>query len=192
MTTRSTTNVRNEAGFSLLELLVVIGILGVLAAMTIMMSPAFMRHARAESSIAQVLDMLRFARETAISQRRNVMVVPVGLTGMQIVRQDLGVGSPTTVLRTVEFDNRMQFRLEPGVPNTPDAFSLNGTPVAFGAATSRLFTSEGTFVDQSGDVLNGTFFLAIPNDPLSVRAVTIFGPTALIRVWQWNGREWVD
>jgi hypothetical protein len=35
-------------------------------------------------------------------------------------------------------------------------------------------------------------FLAIPGDPYSVRAISIFGPTALIRNWTWNGREWVE
>jgi len=27
---------------------------------------------------------------------------------------------------------------------------------------------------------------------LSARAITIFGPTALIRAWRWNGRDWVE
>ena len=63
---------------------------------------------------------------------------------------------------------------------------------AFGVSPSRMFTSEGSFVNQQGDFLNGTLFLAIPGDPLSARAITIFGPTALIRSWRWNGREWVE
>ncbi len=55
-----------------------------------------------------------------------------------------------------------------------------------------MFTSEGTFVDQDGDALNGTMFLSIPSEPHSARAITIFGPTALIRAWRWNGRDWVE
>lgn len=195
MTTRSTTNVRNEAGFTLLEVIIVVGLLGTLAAMAIMVSPSFLRLAKADAGVSQVLDVLRLARETAVSQRRNVIVRPIGLNGLQTVRQDIGAGgvvTGTTVLRTVEFENGVQFRLESGVPNTPDLFPMNGTPISFGTSPSRMFTSEGTFVDQQGDPLNGTFFLARPNDPLSVRAITIFGPTALIRVWQWNGREWVE
>jgi prepilin-type N-terminal cleavage/methylation domain-containing protein len=195
MTTRATTNVRNEAGFTLLEVLVVVALIGTLVAMAIMVSPSFLRLAKADSGVSQVLDVLRLARDTAVSQRRNVIVRPVGLNALQTVRQDIGAGGAvtgTTVLRTVEFENGVQFRLEPGVPNTPDLFPMNGTPISFGPSPTRMFTSEGTFVDQQGDPLNGTFFLARPNDPLSVRAITIFGPTALIRVWQWNGRQWVE
>ena len=195
MTTRSTTNVRNEAGFTLLEVIIVVGLLGTLTAMAIMVSPSFLRMAKADAGVSQVMDVLRLARETAVSQRRNVMIRPIGLNALQTVRQDIGAGgvvTGTTVLRTVECENGVQFRLEPGVPNTPDLFPTNGTPISFGPSPSRMFTSEGTFVDQQGDPLNGTFFLSRPGDPLSARAITIFGPTALIRVWQWNGREWVE
>ena len=190
---------RNEAGFTLLEVLVVVALLGTLAAMAIMVSPAFLKTARADAGIEQAMDTLRLARETAISQRRNVRVVFVGLDAIQTTREDIGangVVTGTTVLRTVQFENRMQFRVVSAVPNTPDAFSLaNATAsgaLAFGTSTTRMFTSEGTFVNQAGDVLNGTIFLAIQGDSLSARAITIFGPTALIRAWRWNGRDWVE
>jgi len=190
---------RNEAGFTLLEVLVVVALLGTLAAMAIMVSPAFLKTAKADAGIEQAMDTLRLARETAISQRRNVRVGFVGLDAIQTTREDIGangVVTGTTVLRTVQFENRMQFRVVSGVPNTPDGFSLanatSGGALAFGTATTRMFTSEGTFVNQAGDVLNGTIFLSIQGDSLSARAITIFGPTALIRAWRWNGRDWVE
>lgn len=87
----------------------------------------------------------------------------------------------------------MQFRLEPDVPDTPDGFGAGmGSAVAFGPSPTRMFTSEGTFVNQQGDALNGTLFLSISGDKLSPRAITIFGATALLRAWRWNGREWVE
>lgn len=191
--------VSNEAGFSLLEVLVVVGLIGTLAAMAMMVSPTFLKGARADAGITQALDTLRLARDTAISQRRNVRVVFVGLTAIQTVREDIGANGAvtgTTTLRTTEFENHMQFRVVPDVPNTPDGFSLSGATqagaLAFGTSTTRMFTSEGSFVNQQGDFLNGTLFLAIPGDPSSARAITIFGPTALIRAWRWNGREWVE
>ena len=60
---------------------------------------------------------LRSARETAISQRRNVEFEFIGLTAIQTVRQDIGTNGEvtgTTVLSTVELENNLQFRLEPG------------------------------------------------------------------------------
>lgn len=184
---------RDERGFSLLELSVVIGILGTLAAIAIMVSPAFMQHAKAESGIAQAVDALRIGRQTAISQRRNVGIEFIGLTAIRTARQDIGTNGQvtgTTVLNTVELENNFQFRLE-GLPDTPDGFGNQGA-INFGSSPERYFTSEGTLVNQQGDIINGTIFLAIPGDPSSPRAVSIFGATALVRVWRWDGRQWVE
>lgn len=185
---------RDERGFSLLELMVVVGILGTLAAVSIMVSPAFMKHAKAESGIAQAVDALRVARETAISQRRNVTIEFLGLNAIRTVRQDIGANGAltgTTVLATVELENNMRFQLESGVPDTPNGFG-NGTAISFGTSPERMFTSEGTLVNQQGDVMNGTLFLSVPGDAMSSRAISIFGPTALVRVWRWDGRQWVE
>jgi Tfp pilus assembly protein FimT len=178
----------------MLELLVVVGILATLATITIMVSPAFMKHAKAEAGVGQAVDALRVGRETAISQRRNVKLEFVGLSAIRTVRQDIGTNGVvvgTTVLSTVELENNAKFRIEPGVPDTPDGFG-NGTAISFGSSPERMFTSEGTLVDQQGDVMNGTLFVSIPGDPESVRAISIFGPTALVRVWRWDGRQWVE
>ena len=182
-------DVNDESGFSLLEIMMVVGLMGILAAMASIVGPSFVHHAKAEAGIEQVLEVLRVGRETAISQRRNVEVRFVGNNGIQLARQDIPAG--TTVLSTVLLENRVQFLLVAGVPDTPDAFG-NATATAFGPTGNRLFTSEGTFVDNNGDVLNGSIFLAIPGQANSSRAVTVFGTTALLRAWHWNGSRWVD
>ena len=188
-------SIRDESGFTLLEIMVVVALIGVLSAMAMMVSPSFTKSARADASTAQVIDAIRSAREQAISQRRNIELRFLLPNGIQTQRVDIGangVQTGLTVLRTVELENNMEIRRDIA-DNTPDQFAGAGA-TAFGvpAATRRMFTSEGTFVDQDGDVLNGTVFLAVPNDPLSSRAITIMGATALIRLWRWNGREWVD
>jgi prepilin-type N-terminal cleavage/methylation domain-containing protein len=180
----------DERGLTLLEVMMVVAILGTLGAMAIMVSPRFVEHARAEAGIAQALDILRSAREVAISQRRNVQVRFIGTDAIQTARVE--IDGTTTVLRTIQFENRMEFRFEDGVPNTPDNFPLDpaDNPIAFGPSPTRMFTSEGTFVDGTGDVLNGSLFLAIRGQRNSARAITVFGATALLRAWQWDGSQW--
>jgi hypothetical protein len=41
-------------------------------------------------------------------------------------------------------------------------------------------------------MVNGTVFVGKAGDELSARAITVFGPTALIREWRWDGRQWID
>jgi hypothetical protein len=135
----------------------------------------------------------------AISQRRNVRLNSVGITAIQTIREDIdstGTVTGTTVLRTVELENRMQLRMDPDVGvNTPDRFPSAAKPsvaMAFSGPTPVRFTSEGTFVDANGDVTNGTITLSIPGQKNSARAVTIMGATALVRSWRWNGSAWIE
>ena len=147
----------------------VIAILGTVAGMAMMVSPAFARHARAEGGAAQVIDVMRLAREAAISHRRNVEVLFIGLNALQTRRIDIGANGAvtgTTILRTVELENGVQFRLESGVPDTPDLFGM-ASATDFDLVGPWMFTSEGTFIGGSGDVTNGTVFLSIPNQPNS-------------------------
>lgn len=190
-------HVNNQRGFTLLEILMVIAIGATMAAMAAMMTPNFLRHQKAEAGVTQAVALIRNARETAISQRRNVRIVFNGTNILQAVREEVCAVPPcaTTLLRAVELENRMQF-LRPVANDTPDLFATGPPPqttaIAFGPSASRAFTSEGTLIDANGDPLNGTLFLAIPNQPNSGRAITVFGATALLRLWRWDGSKWVE
>jgi prepilin-type N-terminal cleavage/methylation domain-containing protein len=183
----------SEQGFTLIELMMVIAVLGTLVGMAIMVSPSFVRTARADAGLAQALDVLRSAREIAISQRRNVRVAFTGVDVIQTAR--IEIPAAETPLRAVQLENRMRFLKETGVPDTPDKFGIpSSSAVAFGtpAPTQLLFTSEGTLVDQNGNIINGTVFLSVPGQRNSARAISVFGATALIRVWRWDGHDWVE
>ncbi len=182
----------------LLEVLVVVGIMGALAGDgddgVAAFSQARAGRGRHRAGARRVCDS---AREVAISQRRNVrgasssastrsrrVAIDIGANG---VRRDDG-------LRTVELENRMQFRLGSGVPDTPDAVrqrerdrrsALRCGALACSRARARSSTSRAT---SSTARCSWRF----PNQANSARAITIFGTTALIRPWRWNGREWVE
>jgi hypothetical protein len=47
-------------------------------------------------------------------------------------------------------------------------------------------------VDPSGDTINGTIFIGTTATLASARAITVFGPTALIRAWRWDGVKWSE
>jgi hypothetical protein len=160
------------------------------ASMAVMLTPNFTRQAKADAGLTQAVSALRQAREVAVSQRRNVRVNFINPNMIQVIREDLNpVG--TTVLNTVYLESGMQYRQFAGQNDTPDQFGF-AAPISFGLAMQRIFTSEGSFVDTAGDPLNGTVFLGRLNDPSSSRAITVFGPTALIRVWRWDGTRWVE
>jgi prepilin-type N-terminal cleavage/methylation domain-containing protein len=178
------------SGFTLAEIMVVLGLIAVMSAIAAMVMPTALRSATADSGATRVVSVLRTAREQAISQRRNVQVTFTAPNQIVVTRINVPA-TTTTTLSTTTLESGITYQLFAGVPDTPDAFG-NASAAAFGTATTVMFTSEGAFVDQNGDPVNGTVFLGRGIDPMTARAVTIFGPTALIRQWRWNSRVWTD
>jgi prepilin-type N-terminal cleavage/methylation domain-containing protein len=178
------------AGYTLVEVLVVLGVIAVLSAITVLVMPIALLSGRADSGAAGIVSVLRVAREQAIAQRRTVRVAFNGPNQIVISRVEVP-GPGTTPINTVWLEGGMTFRVFGGVPDTPDAFG-NGAAASFDGADTIAFTSMGEFVDQNGDPVNGTVFIGREHEPLSARAVSVFGPTALVREWRWNGARWTN
>jgi prepilin-type N-terminal cleavage/methylation domain-containing protein len=192
---RVATATARSSGFTIIELLVVLAIIGIVMATTMLVMPGALKAAKADSGLERVGAVLRTAREQAISQRRLIRVAFTGTNQITVtrveVRQASGTVPAPTVLNTVWLEDGVEFRTFADLPDTPDAFG-NAAATSFGTATTVGFTSEGSFVDQNGDPVNGTVFLGKYGDSLSGRAVSIFGPTALIRAWRWDGSKWTN
>jgi prepilin-type N-terminal cleavage/methylation domain-containing protein len=179
----------SQEGFSLIEVVVALGLLVTLAGAAILIMPSAVRTARADAAVGAALNALRIGRERALVERRNFQVGFLGRNQIQIQRVEYP-SLATTVVQNTYLEGGQEFLRFGSLPE-PEAFGWTGA-IAFGTTPTLTFTSEGTFVDSSGDVLNGTLYLGVPGDVMSARAITIFGATGLIRSWRWDGRQWVE
>jgi len=197
----------SEAGFTLAELMIIVGITSVLMGMAVVVMPGMVKQAKADASTEGIVSTLRLARDRAIAERRNMDLVFVHPNRLKVVREEIiynsvtgtwssspsGVTNPTLIDTTLEGNQKFVY-LNTG--DTDDHFGLTNKPLAFGtlvaATPTIMFTSEGTLVDAAGDATNGTIFLGTGVDVLTARAVTIFGDTGLVKVWKWDGRRWVE
>jgi Tfp pilus assembly protein FimT len=185
----------NADGFTLVEMIIIAAIISCVMVMAIIVMPNLVKQSRADASAALAIDTLRLARDRAIGDRRNMELTFTAPKHIQVVRDGINGESNTTIV-DVYLDNDQKFLSFTGMIDTPDGFGLTNKPTAFGTTQgvipTIMFTSEGTLVDTTGDTINGTLFFGAPNDTTSARAVTIFGPTALLRQYRWNGREWIE
>lgn len=179
---------RRQDGYSVIELAVVLGISGVVSATAMIQIGQAQPSMKGDGAMRTVMAQLNTARELSISQRRQMQVKFLGTSQVQTIRLEVPAG--TTILSTVDIEGGIQYSLMASVPDTPDGFG-NATALAFGAATQVLFNSDGTLIDQSGNPLNGTVFLANPRSARSFRAVTILGGTGRVRGYRWDGAHWV-
>ena len=79
------------------------------------------------------------------------------------------------------------------VPDTPDGFGKTAA-VCFGSSTTYIFRTEATFTDTNAnlDPISGTIFIGQPGQSATARVVTIFGPSAMVRGYKWDGRSWIE
>jgi prepilin-type N-terminal cleavage/methylation domain-containing protein len=195
---------RNEQGFSLLETLVVIGIMAILASITIFKSFGTMESYQANAGMDIVRSQLRVARQVAISQRRNVKVsfnvaaTPPTITYQVQAGNYAGSNEVNGTPAVMPLPNQVQFITE-GTPDTPMAFGtcsgISGAicigppnnPVSGGPAIMG-FNTEGQFTDSTYvNTLNGTILIGIPNQIATARAVTILGGTGRVRSYSYIG-----
>jgi len=183
---------QSQQGYTAVELMLVVGIMGVVMSIAMFQIGAARPAFKGDAAMRTIMAQLNTARELSISQRRQMQVNFIAPSTVQIVRQEVPAGT-TTTLSTVPIEGGLSFGLISGVGDTPDLFGISGgtTGIAFGTATQILFSSDGTVIDQAGNPLNGTVFMAIPATARSFRAVTVFGGTGRIRGFKWDGLHWV-
>jgi prepilin-type N-terminal cleavage/methylation domain-containing protein len=179
---------KGSAGFSLIEVLLVVSLVGILSGIGVSLLGGWIPRARADAASRLVAYQLIAAREQALGERRNIEVKFVGNDQIQLVKHELPTGE--TILRTVPLEYSVKFHKFTNIStDTPDAF---GFPAAtyFGGAQSVMFTSDGSMIDDLGVPVNGTILLGLPENVLSARGVTVFGGTGRVRSYRWSGTKW--
>jgi Tfp pilus assembly protein FimT len=175
-----------------MEMVVVLGIASALSGMAVIQISSSRSAMKGDAAMRVVLSQMNYARENAITQRRNMKVVFDLGTRVQVVREE--TDGSTTTISSVLFESGSQFGQIVST-DTPDTFGNSGTGgVTFAGATGTplqiRFTPDGKFVNQDGATQNGTVLVGNPSDALSARAVTIMGSTGRIRGYRWDGRNW--
>ena len=62
----------SESGFTLIEVLITVTIVGILLSISMLVMPSVIATAKADSGSSQLSTLLRTAREQAVTERRNV------------------------------------------------------------------------------------------------------------------------
>jgi Tfp pilus assembly protein FimT len=180
-----------QRGFTMWELAIVCVLLMVVSAMAMVQVRPALQQRQADGAMAEVASQLRLARETAVSQRRQIQVQFVGTNQIVLTRLNINPG----VVGGTFIQPPLTFRLTAGKGDTPDAFG-NAGAIEFGGIVggppTMMFQSDGTFVDTAGNLINGTVFLGMVNEPSVARAVTLVGSTGRIRMWRNNAAAWIQ
>ena len=202
---------RSQAGFSLIEVIIVVFVIFVLSAMAIILTQGTVQSYKANAARDAVISQIRQARELAIAKRRNVRIdftLPNQIQASVQYRLGETPGTPIAPVYLNDADQGVnsgaQFYLFPGLPDTPMNFG-NTQPVSLaqpsgGGAWAVMFTTSGALVGTSAlsgldlignsNPVNASIFLGIPGNSGTARAITILGATGRVRTYSWDGTQW--
>lgn len=180
---------RSDAGFSLLELLTVVMLIGIATTVAIIQMRQSVAMLDADKAANLVSAQIRYARQIAVDQRRNVEVAFVGSNQVTVTRQD--GGGAETVLSDERLPAGYTFGLPTGIgSDTPEGYG-NSQPVNFNLGTTGTFLGDGTLVNDAGIVMNGTVF-TIGSGNGSARAITLTGASGRLKVYAIQGAAWIE
>lgn len=190
-------NKTGERGFSLLEILVVVGLISVICGMAVMSLSAPLRSAQANSGLASMVAGLRGVRQQAIARRRNQLLTFFP-PNQWLIQEESQPGDPLLppappAGQRPTLAGYARFNLPGSLPDTPMGFGAcadicinnqNGGPPVM------KFTTTGGFTDGAGNPINGTVFIGQPGKLSTARAITILGSTGRVRSYSWDGAVW--
>lgn len=202
---------RAQQGFSLIEMLTVVGLIAVVAAMAIMSTMSSTYSSKANTAMDQVVTTLRTARQMALTKRRNVLVTFTAPNMMTMTVETLpGEAAATPIAPIYLNDNAAggcSFYVYPGLPDTPMGFG-NSSAMTFAPASggtaglATLFSTSGSLVGTTAtsgynvvgnsNPVNASIFLGIPGQKNSPRAITVLGSTGRVRSYSWTGSSWQE
>jgi type II secretory pathway pseudopilin PulG len=202
---------RSQAGFTLVEVIIVVFVIFVLSAMAIILTQGTVQSYKANAARDAVVSQIRQARELAIAKRRNVRIDFTLPNQIQTTVQYRLGETPSLPIAPVYLNDAdqgvntgAQFYLFPGLPDTPMNFGntspINLSQPAGGGAWAVMFTTSGALVGTSAltnldlivnsNPVNASIFLGIPGNSGTARAITILGATGRVRTYSWDGTQW--
>jgi prepilin-type N-terminal cleavage/methylation domain-containing protein len=180
---------KSNRGFTLIEVAVATSLMVVATSVGIVQLKNSVAAADANTAGITVATQLRYAREIAANQRRNVSIEFNDPGTIVISRHE--VDGTLTAVATTTLPSGFSFGLPAAdVGDTPDGYGAD-TPVDFNGDSGGTFGADGTFVNDSGVVLSGTVFTIGATDG-SARAIALSGANGRTKQYYIRDGEWIE
>ncbi len=197
---------QHSRGFSLLELLIVLGIIFVITSSSIIIFQAVQNATAVNSANSMVLREIQVARQLAVDQRcvahlsfnaNGTLPETAGQGTMLIQLTKAGVTTSYEAPQILPIG--VQFTTFAGMPVTtstpsgipPDSFGTGANAIDFGTdfgggKTDIYFQPNGTALDAAsgGQINNGVVYFGRPGVPSTARAVSLMGATGRVKGWR--------
>lgn len=198
-------------GFSMIELIIVVGIMAILTAISVPYLFFYKTLYKSEDQALKVMDLMREASQLAMTRRRLIRF-EIDLTTNRALIIDgndpgwaddrLIKGVPLETVDEVRMDQIPAGVTKPNPPNYADVayvvdgighLDQTGTPVIGNTVWQVAFRRDGTVVNSLNNPVSANLYFwppvtpgsATPRSEGEVRAVTMFGGSGAVRYWKY-------
>lgn len=187
-------NRMNEKGVTLTELMVVLGIIAITAAIAIPMYISDLPRQRTKAAAQGLLSDLRLARGRAVANNQPYLICFNETTNTSYTLRQEGatpLNCTGTINKTVDFTmNHPGVQFNIGNSTTPCTGVSAIDPVNFVNGTAR-FNRLGSSVDGNNSFWDGAVYVANTRDPnLQAYCVQVEGSTGRAKLWKWDNGGW--
>lgn len=202
-------------GFSMIELLIVVVIIGILSAISVPYIYQYRKLYRTDDQALRVMDSLRETGQLALTRRRTFRLEIDQTANMLLIIDEntLTAGAnddreikaiPLEPVNEVRMNTIPAGVTKPNPPNYADAVfavdatghrNRSGATVIGNTVWAARFNQDGTMVNNAGVPINANLYFYPPQTPGSttprskeeVRAITLFGGSGSVRFWKHDG-----
>lgn len=201
------------SGFSVIELVIVVVIIGILSAISLPYIVNYKRSYKSEDQALLIMDLMREASQLALTRRRIIRFEIDRTANRVLIIDGNGPGfADDSEIKSVPIEPASELRMDqnptgvtrPNPPNYNNAVWVNdtighlrnGTPVSGSSVWQIAFLRDGTAVNPNNNLpVSATLFLWSPltaGNPAArnireVRAITLFGGSGAVRYWRHDG-----
>lgn len=205
---------QKTSGFSALELLVVVAIIGILSAISLPYIFNYKRLYKSEDQTLKVIDLMRETAQSAVSKRRT-MRFEIDLTDNAALIIDENGAAADSLLKKIPLEMTKDLRidvipatvLKPNPPNYTDitfatdtlGHLVGSTNVTGHNVWAARFKSDASVVNAADTPISVNIYCWPPisvgsttaRNKGEVRAITMFGGSGAIRYWKYSGTAFV-
>lgn len=209
-------NFKSNAGYSLIELLIVLTIITVMSAVTGYYLTFHKQAYRADDQALQIIDVLQEARQRTLTQRLTMRVeIDMTTNSVKLYNEQTATTTDDDVLiRQVSLmpANQVVVDKKPSeisetppepIPTQDAEFKTSTYPISQSHKVCTMrFHSDGMVTDAAGVTAGNNIYVWMPNktEPNRsdiARAITVIGSTGAIRLWEYvvtspDDNKWKD
>ena len=196
------------------ELLVVVGVIGVMSVISLPYIVNYKKAYKSEDQALKVIDMMREANQLALARRRTIRFEIDYTDNVALIIDENGAAADTKIkkiplelARDVRMDIIPATISKPNPPNYNDAVAAadsrghqdGGSTITGHTVWLARFRSDGSVVNNVDVPINANIYSwppiapgsSTPRSKAEVRAITLFGGSGAIRYWKHNGTTFV-